>query len=648
MKYYILLALINLILSVEILGTNIPITINEEYNFDASQYEFSLDYSKEIEKYSFFIIFYEQNGDVYYIVIKSPGSDDVNRIAIYDNVGNIYFPFTKNGIYSITFECYSQKSEGKFKVVSSEKPINLDINSDFFFNDLFVKSNPGSLIFSLENSLNENIMKRVMQNGIPSMYLSENGNDYKQVFGEFIFFKKNSNYLIKLVFIKNGNMYYINSLSITNFESDLVKIEDFSIGPKSYNYIKYLFTKINLKDNNKFYVRTEADLKFTYTDEEQYNNFPNGIQFLEFNDSLINKELIKIEKPQDKDYMILFIEFKEEEIKNIDFIKGVQVELNKENQFNGTYMIFSLNYEKIISENPLLCLFYEFKNENKETIEIKIFEDINNIEYKTIFEINRDSFNFIVENSGDYLILLHSNKTVMGNFTIVSSEYEFSIDANKEIYFYNDFKEEIKFQSILTFSIINIDKNYKKLFSSINDLGDVVSYRKNKKEDEVFEPMKKGLFLYEKEDSIIIKLDINKISSNDYIHISNLDENNILDLDFNYNYKFPNPINKIFKINYLSSPYFKIEGDDSNRYYISYVNKTIYDTIDKCLEILIFNKYNDTIYIKPVNEDYGILIVEITNKVVNTTLTFNELDKPIKELNFGSEQIFNFFIQNIN
>ena len=422
MKYYILLALINLILSVEILGTNIPITINEEYNFDASQYEFSLDYSKEIEKYSFFIIFYEQNGDVYYIVIKSPGSDDVNRIAIYDNVGNIYFPFTKNGIYSITFECYSQKSEGKFKVVSSEKPINLDINSDFFFNDLFVKSNPGSLIFSLENSLNENIMKRVMQNGIPSMYLSENGNDYKQVFGEFIFFKKNSNYLIKLVFIKNGNMYYINSLSITNFESDLVKIEDFSIGPKSYNYIKYLFTKINLKDNNKFYVRTEADLKFTYTDEEQYNNFPNGIQFLEFNDSLINKELIKIEKPQDKDYMILFIEFKEEEIKNIDFIKGVQVELNKENQFNGTYMIFSLNYEKIISENPLLCLFYEFKNENKETIEIKIFEDINNIVYKTIFEINRDSFNFIVENSGDYLILLHSNKTVMGNFTIVSSE----------------------------------------------------------------------------------------------------------------------------------------------------------------------------------------------------------------------------------
>ena len=155
-------------------------------------------------------------------------------------------------------------------------------------------------------------------------------------------------------------------------------------------------------------------------------------------------------------------------------------------------------------------------------------------------------------------------------------------------------------------------------------------------------PMKKGIFLYEKGDSIIIKLDIKKITSNDYIHISNLDENNILDLEYN-SYKFPNPINKIFKINYLSTPYFKIEGDDSNRYYISYVDKTTYDTIDKCLGNLIFNKSNDNIYIKPINVYYGILIVEIINKMINTTLALNELVPPIKELNFDSEQTFNSF-----
>ena len=130
------------------------------------------------------------------------------------------------------------------------------------------------------------------------------------------------------------------------------------------------------------------------------------------------------------------------------------------------------------SENTLLSLFYEFKNENKERIEIKVYKDFSYIGSRTMSEINKDSFNIIVENSGEYFFFLYSIGTVIGNITIVSSEYEFTIDANKEIYFYNDFKEEEKFQSILTFSISNIDKNYKKLYSSINDLEDIISYKK--------------------------------------------------------------------------------------------------------------------------------------------------------------------------
>ena len=479
------------------------------------------------------------------------------------------------------------------------------------------------------------------------MFINENEANYEEVIGEFIYFNKNSKYSIKIEFFEMGDdfrrYFGIYWFSLTNLESNLIKIEEFSIGMRYYENDKILFTKINLKDYNKFYVLTDNDLKYSYIDnEEQYNDFPKGIKYLKFNNSLINQELIKIEKPQEKDYMILLVEFKAQESKFIHFAKEVPVELNKENQFDGENMLFELNYEKKNSENALFCLFYEFKNENEESLDIKVFKDMSCIESRTTIKIKTDSFNFVIENSGEYLFLLSSIGAVVGNFTIVSSEYEFSINANKEIYFYNDFKEEVNFQSILTFSISNIDKNYKKLYSSVNDLEDIISYKKNKKENEEFVPMKKGIFLYEKGDSIIIRLDIKKITSNDYIHISNLDENNILDLEYK-EYELPGKINKIFKINYLSSPYFKIEGDDSNRYYISYVDKTSYDTIDKCLGNLTFNKYSDNIYIKPVDAYYGILFVEIINKMKSTTLTIKELIPPIKDLNFDTEQNFNSF-----
>ena len=647
MKCLFVLTLVNLFLYAK----NVEIEINKEFYFDTNtnQNEFSLNYLKETEKASIFILFYEIKTGVT-MVIQRPGIDSTIRGGLYESNRYFSFSFTGNGNYILNFG--TKFTEGKLKLVSSDKPFNLDINEDIIFNNILkidTEDEPCPLIIYLDNNSNENLMKRIGNDYIKiyKMFISENEANYEEVIGEFIYFNKNSKYSIKIEFLEMEYdfkyFFVIAGFSLTNLESKSIKIEEFSIGKKYYEKDKILFTKINLKDYNRFYVITDNDLNYSYIDnEELFNDFPKDIQYLKFNNSLINQELIKIEKPQEKDYMILFVEFKDQENNFIHFVKQVEVELNKENQFDGENMLFKLNYEKKNSENALLCLFYEFKNENEESIDIKVFKDMSCIESRTTIKINSDSFNFIIEDSGEYLFLLSSIGTVVGNFTIVSSEYEFSIDANKEIYFYNDFKEEVNFQSILTFSISNIDKNYKKLYSSVNDLEDIISYKKNKKENEEFVPMKKVIFLYEKGDSIIIRLDIKKITSNDYIHISNLDENNILNLEYK-EYELPGQINKIFKINYLSSPYFEIEGDDSNRYYISYVDKTSYDSIDKYLDYLTFNKSNDNIYIKPVDAHYGILIVEIINKMISTTLTIKKLDPPVKELNFDSEQNFNSF-----
>ena len=180
------------------------------------------------------------------------------------------------------------------------------------------------------------------------------------------------------------------------------------------------------------------------------------------------------------------------------------------------------------------------------------------------------------------ILLFISLGDARGNLKIVSSEYDFTIDANKEIYFRNTLSQEEEkegYQSNLRFSISNIDKYYKKIYSSSNNLEDIISYSKNNKE---MAPMKNGLFLYEPGEMINLILDVKKIIYKDIVHISNLDEINISELEFG-NYDFTNPINKIFKINYLTTPSFKIEGDDSNRYYLANVIKMHYDSINYCL-----------------------------------------------------------------
>ena len=637
MKYCIILALINII----ICSTIVDIQINEEFQFNTSSTQFGFGHSKKTEKSSIFILFYEKVGDLQ-INIKSPDSEEGNTIPIKEDIGFISFPFTEDGDYEINFIPVSSedKFEGKGKIISTEEAFTLDSNRDISFDELAIdsESEPNPLIFSLENASGENFMKKVSI-GKSKMYIKENDEDYKEVIGDLIYFNKDSEYLIKLEFLKDEddeNSFYITDFSLTNFDYNLTKIEDFSLGTKFNKNMKYLFEKINLNENNNFWVKTPDDgqtVKFAYADEDQYNNFPNDIQYLEFY-SLTNE---KIEKPENKDYMILFIEFDSKEYNIIFFAKDIPIELNEEKEFGGENILFKLNYEKKNKDNALLYLFIEY--ENVEAIGI----DITNVDssgHGYTIERNIDSINYIVRKSGEYYILFISLGDARGNLKIVSSEYDFTIDANKEIYFRNILSQEEEkegYQSNLKFSISNIDKYYKKIYSSSNNLEDIISYSKNNKE---MAPMKNGLFLYEPGEMINLILDVKKIIYKDIVHISNLDEINISELEFG-NYDFTNPINKIFKINYLTTPSFKIEGDDSNRYYLANVIKMHYDSINYCLGNLTYDVYKDNTYIKPDNFDYAILIVEILN--INSTLKISELAPSTNELKFDSEQKFNSF-----
>ena len=84
------------------------------------------------------------------------------------------------------------------------------------------------------------------------MFINENEANYEEVIGEFIYFNKNSKYSIKIEFFEMGDdfrrYFGIYWFSLTNLESNLIKIEEFSIGMRYYENDKILFTKINLKD----------------------------------------------------------------------------------------------------------------------------------------------------------------------------------------------------------------------------------------------------------------------------------------------------------------------------------------------------------------------------------------------------------------
>ena len=315
---------------------------------------------------------------------------------------------------------------------------------------------------------------------------------------------------------------------------------------------------------------------------------------------------------------------------DVYFTKTKTVELNEENFLIGSYYMFKLNYEKKSDHNETLYIFYEKEfQKNIEIIGVKKDFNVYDYEvYKTVGTITAT-----IDKSAVYYIFIGFIK---GNFKIISSEYEFEIDANKEI-FIPCFTG--KYPTQIQYSIANLDKNYMKLFSQINNLENTVLYSKNNSN---FVGLKNILFSFEKGDSVKFRIILKNIVKKD-IHISNIDENNISDLIIK-NYMLDNHLNKIFKINYFKTPNFSIRGNAENKYYLSYISENQYNNLPNGIKDLSYEENVGNNYRKTDQFYYALLIIEIINN--NSSLILNEIERPIYNLNLNEEINFDFFKSN--
>ena len=284
----------------------------------------------------------------------------------------------------------------------------------------------------------------------------------------------------------------------------------------------------------------------------------------------------------------------------------------------------------------MLYIFYEKDNYEKTKIELA-YNGTNSSTFDLDL-VNADTVNYRIDNSGEYNIFFGLMSNYKINIIIVSSEFEFSIDINKELFFYNfsSFEEEeesTNFNTQIKFNITNTDKDYYKLFSTEN-LDAVISYNENDKE---FVPMTSPVFLFKKGESIRFIIYTKNIT--EFARISNLKESYITDLSFG-SFEYEVPTTKIFKIDYFKTPYFKLEGIKSHNYYIAYADEEQFKNVGKNFEKLSFNSYKENSFPKPYYFYYAILVAEFFN---NGTLNIEQMENPTNSLGYNSEQIFNSF-----
>lgn len=643
MKYTILIFLLYLSLTLQKSATQI--SLNETINFDHEENLFELSYDTVTPGKSFFFLFYDKTGDLE-IEIYDEETEEKETETISDDKGYILIPcFKDKVIYSITF--ISENASGNFKVLTSERPISFDFKDKIKINKMEIKSNIAfnPFIFTFENNLDKDFMKRFEpddREDIFNISISENLEDFKEIKNDCVYFQKGKKYYIKVEFLErkeegeDETINIMNPFSITEFDINNVTMKEFSYGPMYNEKYHYVYTKINLNDFDYFDIETYGDgVKIQYVllnDESQLNAFPQNIQYLNF--SLIPS--YSYEKPENATYMILFIDFDSLDF-CVVFSKPMPIELNEEKEANQTNYYFKLIYDKKSEKKELLYIFYDFQKEGELIIQCQNGPKIGyslpkkgTVDYP--LTVN-DECKFFFDPSAP-------SSSLKGKIKIVSSEYEFTVDAKEELFIPKN-KDTDAHREIL-FSVINIDKNYLKLFSSKDELKNIISYSKK---DSDFVLMENALFLFEKGESLKIKVNVENIESE--FHISNIDENQVTDLISNKTYEFKDPLNQIFKINYLNTPYFKIEGDVSINYFISYVTEDQYNQIPKGIENLNLSNVTNTTLQKPDNYYYSVLIAEIKRiSIGNTTLIIKELEKPINDLVFDSEQSFDSFKSN--
>ena len=314
----------------------------------------------------------------------------------------------------------------------------------------------------------------------------------------------------------------------------------------------------------------------------------------------------------------------------ISFIEEIPIELNEEKVFNNINSYFKLSYlKKSDKERELLYIFYQKQNEKNINIVINS---------NTNYEANEKegTIYFFIYESQEINILFDGLDNLEGNFKIVSSEYEFTIDANKNIYFPEILFGQKSCPSNPRFNITNIDKDYYlKYFYPIDSVHFEysISYSKNGGD---FTEINSIFFTILKSDKITFILHCNSNNKGYYfdkINIINMDKKYISILNYG-NFTLDSSPLRILLIDYYKTPYFQINEDKYNYYYISSLTEEQYNNFP--LDIQNFGvKYTINItYQKPVNYYYGIIILEKKND--NSTIIISEKEKPIFQLNINS------------
>ena len=310
----------------------------------------------------------------------------------------------------------------------------------------------------------------------------------------------------------------------------------------------------------------------------------------------------------------------------IDFEKEQEFDLSEDKAY------FNLPYEKESQNSEILLIHYKLEEKNPLTIQIYGPED-----YAESININNlEGFaNFLCEESGLYRIAFKNNEksklrslssNTKGTFKILSNEEPLSIDITKENIEFNELKFTGNEPPFLKLSIKPLEKDYtiKIAISNIEfkEIAGIVSVKKNNQD---IKSLNFPYYTFEKNTDYNVIINFNQKDFNKFTLEAMTFKDFSLDniQDFSYGEKTYNDIyDKFLIIDWSNYTTINIKDkSEKAKFYISVIeqnqiNKLVYE-----FQNLNFTRIENTKIVKPNNNQYSVLMIELYEK---TTIIFEE------------------------
>ena len=315
-------------------------------------------------------------------------------------------------------------------------------------------------------------------------------------------------------------------------------------------------------------------------------------------------------------------------------IETIPINIDEEVQFNQKTS-FHLDYLKQTDKNIMFILFYE-KEGN-----LQIFVNLQELEKNNTFEITNDNGYIYVPyyGNGAYEIELSpkdSEENIYGKIRIVSTEFIFKMDINKDIQFEKiELLNEFEPNPII-FELSNyLDKEYMK---EINTEYSNLYISENENE---FKKITNKLIFFKTGISYKIKLEFTKLGNNYILNnflINDLNTNNYKIEELSLGLKhYKNITFLITKINFNIIKKFKIIEENGQSLKMVYIDdEEKYNNFPNEIQFFEFKEVKNKDIEKPNDIQYAILLFEFDNIEENLISFIEEI--PI-ELN--EEKVFN-------